>query len=221
MEKFQRELGGGIQMWATVSPGRYRAVDQHDLLRPATALERHPVRDPQSQLLVLLLFRQRPAGRDCPFIDPSYSISHVTFYCKNHQGDNVEAILNEARNFVKNNPMEKADFRLAGRVDRRHRAANEEILKNDILMQFLGFGTIFLIVMIHLSGQPIASFVMMIGLFPWPTSWSTLHGLPHVGINLQSLPIVTVGVGFGIDYALYIVSRAVEEYKGDVTEQSA
>ena len=29
---------------------------------------------------------------------------------------------------------------------------------------------------------------------------------------------MTVGVGFGIDYALYIVSRAVEEYKGDVTE---
>jgi len=43
-------------------------------------------------------------------------------------------------------------------------------------------------------------------------------GYRNVGINLQSLPIVTVGVGFGIDYALYIVSRAVEEYKGDVTE---
>jgi hypothetical protein len=27
------------------------------------------------------------------------------------------------------------------------------------------------------------------------------------------LPIVTVGVGFGIDYALYIVSRAVEGHK--------
>ena len=29
---------------------------------------------------------------------------------------------------------------------------------------------------------------------------------------------MTVGVGFGIDYALYIVSRAVEEFRGDVTE---
>ena len=43
-------------------------------------------------------------------------------------------------------------------------------------------------------------------------------GFRNIGINLQSLPIVTVGVGFGIDYALYIVSRAVEEYDGDVSE---
>ena len=36
-------------------------------------------------------------------------------------------------------------------------------------------------------------------------------------INLQSSG-VTVGVGFGIDYALYIVSRAVEEYDGDIND---
>ena len=38
-------------------------------------------------------------------------------------------------------------------------------------------------------------------------------GFRHLGINLQSLPVVTVGVGFGIDYGLYIVSRAIEEYR--------
>ncbi len=43
-------------------------------------------------------------------------------------------------------------------------------------------------------------------------------GYRNIGINLQSLPIVTVGVGFGIDYGVYIVSRAVEEYRGDVNE---
>jgi predicted RND superfamily exporter protein len=41
-------------------------------------------------------------------------------------------------------------------------------------------------------------------------------GFRNIGINLQSLPVVTVGVGFGIDYALYIVSRAIEDYDGDV-----
>lgn len=113
--------------------------------------------------------------------------------------------------------MEKADFRLAGGLIGITAAANREILKNDILMQILGFGTIFIIVMFTYRSA-VASLVMMIGLFLANGVVNAYMGYQKIGINLQSLPIVTVGVGFGIDYALYIVSRAVEEYKGDVTE---
>jgi predicted RND superfamily exporter protein len=55
---------------------------------------------------------------------------------------------------------------------------------------------------------------MMIGLFLGNGIVNAYMGYMGIGIILQSLPIVTVGVGFGIDYALYIVSRAVEEYNG-------
>jgi predicted RND superfamily exporter protein len=42
--------------------------------------------------------------------------------------------------------------------------------------------------------------------------------LLNIGININTLPLVTVGLGFGIDYGLYIVSRAIEEIqvKGDL-----
>jgi uncharacterized protein len=78
-------------------------------------------------------------------------------------------------------------------------------------MNLLGFGTIFLIVMFTYRSA-VASFVMMIGLFLANGVVNAYMGYMNIGINLQSLPIVTVGVGFGIDYALYIVSRAVEEF---------
>jgi hypothetical protein len=35
----------------------------------------------------------------------------------------------------------------------------------------------------------------------------------NIGINIHTLPLVTVGVGFGIDYGLYIVSRTIEEIR--------
>ena len=35
--------------------------------------------------------------------------------------------------------------------------------------------------------------------------------IQNIGINISTLPVVTVGVGFGIDYGLYIVSRVIEE----------
>src|SRR5258705_10392710 len=34
-----------------------------------------------------------------------------------------------------------------------------------------------------------------------------------IGINVNTLPLVTVGVGFGIDYGLYIMSRIIEEIR--------
>jgi len=36
-------------------------------------------------------------------------------------------------------------------------------------------------------------------------------GIRGIGINVQTLPVVTVGVGFGIDFAFYVVSRVREE----------
>jgi predicted RND superfamily exporter protein len=34
-----------------------------------------------------------------------------------------------------------------------------------------------------------------------------------IGINVNTLPLVTVGLGFGIDYGLYILSRVIEEIR--------
>ena len=217
MEKFQRELERDPDVGYSFSLAdivQSISMTFYDLQPRWSVI---PYNIPKISSLFFYYFAGAPPGETSRFIDPSYTISHVTFYCKNHQGDNVERILNEARDFVKNNPMEKADFRLAGGLIGVTGAANEEILKNDILMQFLGFGTIFLIVMFTYRSA-IASLVMMIGLFLANIMVNAYMGYRNVGINLQSLPIVTVGVGFGIDYALYIVSRAVEEYKGDVTE---
>ncbi|MGH7821265.1 MAG: MMPL family transporter, partial [Candidatus Binatia bacterium] len=36
-------------------------------------------------------------------------------------------------------------------------------------------------------------------------------GWRGVGLNLQTLPVITIGVGFGVDYGVYITSRVIEE----------
>ena len=42
----------------------------------------------------------------------------------------------------------------------------------------------------------------------------------NIGINIHTLPLVTVGLGFGIDYGLYIISRTIEEIRirGDLKD---
>ena len=106
----------------------------------------------------------------------------MTFYCANHQGDNIARIIQEARKFVADNPLPNADWRLAGGLIGVTAAANEEILKNNLYMHGLGFGTIFLIVMFTYR-SPVAAVVMMIGLFLADGVVNAYMGVRNIGIN--------------------------------------
>jgi hypothetical protein len=144
------------------------------------------------------------------FVDPSFTNSPVTFFCANHQGDTVSRILNRAREFIGQNPSKTIDLRLAGGLIGVTAAANEEILRNDILMNFLGFATMWIIIVFQYRSF-VAGFLMLVPLFLANGIGNAYMGFRNIGINLQSLPVVTVGVGFGIDYGVYITSRAIEE----------
>ena len=162
--------------------------------------------------LFFFYFAGAPPSETSKYLDPSYTMAHVTFFCRNHQGDTVARIINRCREYVEKFPNPKVDFRLAGGLIGVTAAANEEILKNDILMNILGFGTIFFVLLFTYRSF-VAGLVMLIPLFLANGVINAYIGFRHLGINLQSLPVVTVGVGFGIDYGLYIVSRAIEEYR--------
>jgi predicted RND superfamily exporter protein len=107
-------------------------------------------------------------------------------------------------------PPWKARFRLAGGLIGVLAAANAELVRNDLLMNFLGFFTIWVILLFtyrsvtcgfYLLGPLIASNILVNGYMAYN----------DIGVNIHTLPLVTVGVGFGIDYGLYIVSRIIEE----------
>jgi predicted RND superfamily exporter protein len=162
--------------------------------------------------LFFFYFAGAPPSETSKYLDPSYTNAHVTFFCRNHQGDTVARIIERCREYVAKFPSTKIDFRLAGGLIGVTAAANEEILKNDILMNLLGFGTIFFVLLFTYRSF-VSGIIMLIPLFLANGVINAYIGFRHLGINLQSLPVVTVGVGFGIDYGLYIVSRAIEEYR--------
>ena len=143
---------------------------------------------------------------------PDYSTAHVTFYAKNHQGDNIRRIIERARQFIKENPMDKAQFKLAGGLIGVLAAGNEEILKNDLLMNFLGFFTMYVIILFTYRSW-MAGIYMLLPLFLSNIAINAYMAVQGIGINISTLPVVTVGVGFGIDYGLYIVSRIIEEFQ--------
>jgi len=128
MEKFQRymerdpDIGYSFSLADIIQSINMTFYD----MQPRWNVVPHDI--PKISSLFFYYFAGAPPGETSRFLDPSYTVSRVTFYCSNHQGDNIARIMFGVQNYVKENPMEKADYRLAGGLIGVTAAANEEIL---------------------------------------------------------------------------------------------
>jgi predicted RND superfamily exporter protein len=169
-----------------------------------------PIRRGPVASLYFFRFAGSSVSEIARFADQSFTNSHVTFFCRNHQGDAVARIIQRCREFIAAHPMEKAELRMAGGLIGVTAAANEEILKNDLLMNLLGFGTMFIAVLFTYRSFTAAA-LLMFPLFLANGIANAYQGYRNVGINLHTLPVITIGIGFGIDYGMYVTSRVIEE----------
>jgi predicted RND superfamily exporter protein len=258
--------------------------------------------------LFFVYFSGSPPTETARYVDTEYSTAPVTFFCKDHKGDDIRRIIKECKDFISNTqigelglslasredavvvaavaaepvwekagpswvvgsrasgdaPFKAGDrivavgkkpvrtaaefraalaeragfaplldftierrgqrientvaapwtavFKLAGGLIGTLAAANEELLRNDALMNVLGFVTIYTIVLF--TFRSFAAGVYLLA--PLALSNLMVNGYMAangIGVNVHTLPLVTVGLGFGIDYGLYIVSRTIEEIR--------
>jgi len=258
--------------------------------------------------LFFIYFSGSPPTETAKYVDPSYTTAHVTFFCKDHKGENIRRIIKECKDFMSSTQIEdlgitlsgqddavvikavaaepvwekagpswvvgsrasgdapfkpgdritavgktpvkneaefrtalgvesghttlldltverggqsiettvgapwKAVFKLAGGLIGTLAAANEELVKNDALMNFLGFFTMYMIMLFTYRSFAAGLYLLA----PLALSNIMVNGYMAangIGVNIHTLPLVTVGLGFGIDYGLYIVSRTIEEIR--------
>jgi len=217
MEKFQRFLERDRDVGYSFSlTDILRSVNMvfHEL-SPKWGVIPNNARDVAQTFFIF--FSGSPPTETAKYVDPSYTTAHVTFFCRNHKGDNVARVIKRAKEFIDANPMEKAQFKLAGGLIGVLAAANEELVRNDFMMNVLAFGTIYVIVLFTYRSFT-APLYLLAPLFVSNILINAAMAVWGIGINVNTLPLVTVGVGFGIDYGLYILSRIIEEIrtKGDL-----
>jgi uncharacterized protein len=219
MEKFQRYLERDRDVGYSFSlTDILRTVNMvfHEL-EPKWGVVPNTVRDVGQTFFIF--FANSPPTETSKYVTPDYQTAHVTFFCRNHKGDNIARIIEYAKKFIADNPMEKATFKLAGGLIGVLAAANDELVRNDLMMNALGFGTMFMICLFTYRSA-MAGIILLLPLFISNVMINGLMAQMGIGININTLPLVTVGVGFGIDYGLYILSRIIEEIRvnGDLDE---
>jgi len=161
--------------------------------------------------LFFIFFSGSPPTETAKYVTTDYQTAHVTFFCRDHKGENIERIIVRSEEFIAGHPMDKAAFKLAGGLIGVLAAANQELLRNDVKMNALGFGTIYLVLLFTYRSF-VSGIIMLLPLIASNFVINAYMGWQGMGININTLPVITVGVGFGIDYGLYIVSRSIESY---------
>ncbi len=218
MEKFQRYLERDRDVGYSVSlTDILRSVNMvfHEL-EPKWGVIPNTSRDVAQTFFIF--FSGSPPTETAKWVDPSYTTAHVTFFARNHKGDNIARIIKYCEKFIAENPMKNdkgetiAEFKLAGGLIGVLAAANQELVRNDLLMNFLGFFTIYIIVLFTYRSFA-AGIYLLLPLFISNIIINAAMAVWGIGINVNTLPLVTVGVGFGIDYGLYIMSRIIEEIR--------
>jgi predicted RND superfamily exporter protein len=144
----------------------------------------------------------------------NYNFQHgrVTFFLYDHKGDTLREVIERASEFIKQNPLEGAELKLASGYAGVLAAANEVIARSDKLT--LGLMLLAQLIFCALGFRSLVAGLLFVGVVLMSNTFGmALMSYWNVGLNVNTLPVISLGIGFGEDYGIYIVSRAIEEYQ--------
>ncbi len=145
------------------------------------------------------------------WVNYNFKDSNIIIYLKDHKGDTIRRVIQGVKDFIDKHPMEQAEFKLAGGLIGMLAAANEVIMKSHIWNLSLILSFTFLCCAVAYRSF-VAGFLFIISLCLANFFTLTVMSIREIGLNVNTLPVVSLGIGLGVDYGLYMVSRIREEY---------
>jgi predicted RND superfamily exporter protein len=174
--------------------------------------------DPESTgLFTELIFQGSEPGDLVRFITIDSQNANINCNLRDHKGETLRKVVAHAREFIDSHPLKRARFRLAGGLGGLTAAINEEVTRHQAQVTVLAFGIIFIFCAIAYRSL-LAGLLFLVPLIASNYLTYALMGARQIGLDVNALPVVAVGVGLGVDYGLYVIGRIQEEYRksGDI-----
>ncbi|MBI5586664.1 MAG: MMPL family transporter, partial [Deltaproteobacteria bacterium] len=211
-----------LQQYMMTDPNVGFAISIADLIKSANMLaygndpkmESIPNSQQAIQNMITLIQTGATPGEMDTWIDYGNTSTNVKLFLKNHEGPVLEEVIHRVKDFIKNNPklMENAVPKPAGGLGGILAAANEVIqVKNDQIL-FIVLGIILILCAVTYRSL-LAGVIFIMSLILANFLAFTYMVFKDIGLNINTFPVVSLGIGLGVDYGLYIVSRIIEVYR--------
>ncbi len=173
-----------------------------------------PTRDDHVGQLFFLLTSGTSRGEMDRFFSPDYTNATLTIFYKNYNNEVIHNAIDRAKAYIatQTQPDDSVRYLLAGGLFGILAAANEEVEWSYRLNVPLIFFAVFLLSFLTYRSVVAALIVMIPSLVAQPLSEAVMY-LVGIDFNINSLPVAAIGIGIGIDYGYYVLSRIVEEYE--------
>jgi predicted RND superfamily exporter protein len=175
-----------------------------------------PANDSHVGQIFFLLTAGTRRGEMDRFFDLSYTNATITLFYRNYNHDTIQNAIAKAKQYVAEaaTPDDTVRYLLAGGLLGILAAVNEEVEWSYRVNLALILTVVFLLSYLTYRSVVGALIVMLPSLIAQPLSEAVMY-LLGIDMNVNSLPVAAVGIGIGIDYGYYVLSRIVEEYERD------
>jgi hypothetical protein len=145
-------------------------------------------------------------------VDRDLQNATITIFFRDDRRDTIVEALRLAKEYIAANPEDNLDFRLACGSFGMLAAVNEEVEWSYQVNLYLVLATVFVLSFLTYRSLAGALIVMIPSLVAQPLTEAIMYWT-KIDMNLNSLPVAAIGIGIGIDYGYYILSRITEEYE--------
>ncbi len=170
-----------------------------------------PKREQQLRFFLRLLYSSGDRGDRDRYITPDHKNACITIYMHDHKGETLRKVIAHARQFIASHPMKDARFRLAGGYGGLLAAINEDVTKFDARITAAAFLTVFLCCIAAFRSLA-AGFLLLLPLVVSNYLTYAFMAAMGIGLDVNVLPVVALGVALGVDYGLYVVQAIKDEF---------
>ncbi|WP_321816102.1 MULTISPECIES: efflux RND transporter permease subunit [unclassified Paraburkholderia] len=136
----------------------------------------------------------------------------VLIYTDNHEGRTIAHIVDEIKRFAAEDETKGVAFRLAGGNVGVMAATNEAVADAEISMLLSIFGAIALLCFVTFRSWR-AVLCIIVPLTIVSILCNAVMAWLGIGLKVATLPVITLGVGVGVDYGIYLYERLQHELR--------
>jgi hypothetical protein len=158
-----------------------------------------------------MLQSARPGDYD-RLVSHNLSAANLIIYCRDKMPKTLKSVLEHINSYLEKVKLAKGEYLLAGGALGVQAAIRDEIASVQTLNLSLALLGLFIFCSINFRSLA-AGLILTVPLAISNIITFALMGAYQIGLTVNTYPISSIGIGLGVDYGIYLVSRVLEEQK--------